>query len=35
MEKISFFTSDESGKFEIRIKTLNSNRVIKQTIVVE
>ena len=34
-KKISFYTSDESGKFEIRIKAINSNRVLKQTFVVE
>jgi len=35
MGKISFFTSDESGEFEIRLKAINSNRVLKQTIVVD
>ena len=34
-KKITFFTSDESGEFEIRLKVINSNRVLKQTIVVE
>jgi len=33
--KLSFFTGDESGEFEIRLKAINSNRVLKQTIVVE